>query len=56
MLIFYYMLLFTCQLVPLMQQPDGLSVHYLCYIVRSLAWKKYVINRKMEAGTIDKVN
>jgi len=43
------------QLVPVMQQPDGVSVHYLCYKMQNLAWKKYVIARKSEAGTIDKV-
>lgn len=43
------------QLVPVMQQPDGVSVHYLCYKMQSLAWKKYVIARKSETGTIGKV-
>ena len=38
-----------------MQQPDGISVQYLCYKMQNLAWKKYAIARKIETGTIDKV-
>ena len=47
--------IFFSQLVPVMQQPDGVSVHYLCYKMQNLAWKKYVIARKSETGTTDKV-
>ncbi|XP_065918524.1 DNA-directed RNA polymerase, mitochondrial-like isoform X2 [Dysidea avara] len=44
------------ELVPLMQQPDGISVQYLCYKMQNLAWKKYAIARKIETGTIDKIS